>query len=68
MVPGLRPQLDRGGFPGDILAPEYPKYLYSNKRFKEARRALQVVARFNRVDASQARKYWLDTEHMEIKR
>jgi hypothetical protein len=52
-----------------LFAPESPKYLYSYKRYKEARKALQVVARFNRVDTtSQARKYWFDTEHQEMKR
>ena len=51
-----------------LFAPESPKYLYSYKRYKEARKALQVVARFNRVDASQTRKYWFDTEHQEMKR
>jgi hypothetical protein len=51
-----------------LFAPESPKYLYSYKRYKEARKALQVVARFNRVDAGLARKYWFDTEHMEMKR
>jgi MFS family permease len=49
-----------------LFAPESPKYLYSYKRYKEARKALQVVARFNRVDTT--RKYWFDTEYQEMKR
>ena len=32
-----------------LLAPESPKYLYSYKRYKEARKALAVIARYNRV-------------------
>ena len=49
-----------------LFAPESPKYLYSYKKYKEARKALQYIARFNRV--SQQKKYWFDTEHQEMKR
>lgn len=44
-----------------LFAPESPKYLYSFKRYKESRRNLQYIARFNRVIYQ--KKYWFDTEH-----
>lgn len=36
-----------------LLVPESPKYLYSYKKYKEARKALLVIARYNRVASSE---------------
>jgi len=52
-----------------LLAPESPKYLYSYKKYKESRKALEVIAKLNRVDTTDPatyKKYLFDTEWTEI--
>jgi hypothetical protein len=53
-------------FVGSLIAPESPKYLYSYKRFAEAREALGRIARLNRVPLEKRRfKFTFDTEAEE---
>ncbi len=52
-----------------LLAPESPKYLYSYKKYKESRKALEVIAKFNQVDTADPenyKKYLFDTEWADI--
>ena len=35
-----------------FIAPESPKYLFSYKKYKEARESLELIAKFNRLDTS----------------
>lgn len=51
-----------------LLAPESPKYLYSYKKYKEARKAIGVIAKFNRVNMAAQAKYLFDTEWTEIQK
>ena len=44
------------------LAPESPKYLYSYKKYNDARRSIETIAKYNR---KQVGKYEFDTEHKE---
>ena len=36
-------------FLGSLIVPESPKYLYSYKKFKEAKKSINHIARFNGV-------------------
>lgn len=44
-----------------MVAPESPKYLYSYKRFAEARESLQKMAKLNRLEKTE-QKYLFDSE------
>lgn len=56
-------------FVGSLIAPESPKYLYSYKRYAEAREALARIARLNRVSEEKRRfKFSFDTEAEEQER
>jgi hypothetical protein len=50
-------------FLGCLLAPESPKYLYSFKRYSEARSSLATIAKYNRVPIM--KRYIFDTEAEE---
>jgi len=54
-------------FLATLLVPESPKYLYSYKKYKEARKALMLISKYNRVDMSKRlEKYHFDTEQAEL--
>jgi MFS family permease len=55
------------GFLVTLLAPESPKYLYSYKKYKESRKALEIISKFNRVKMEVKEKYIFDTEYKEMK-
>lgn len=53
----------------DLMIPESPKYLYATKRFNDARHALMLVARFNRVQhADKLSQINFDTEVFDFEK